>query len=122
MKFSTSAVLCVVATAMAADQATAFAPPQPTAFAARTLTTSLASTTEEEIEIKKKASKKEDRLRMMKSEQFYRRGFKEVRDKVEDTMQGQFKSELVDELKSSNYVIDKDGVKVYLAKVRKKKE
>lgn len=61
-------------------------------------------------------TKKEERLRMMKSEQFYRKGFKDVREQVEDTMQKQFKSTMVDELKENNYVIEKDGVKVYLAK------
>jgi len=53
---------------------------------------------------------------MMKSDQFYRKGFKEVRDDVEDVMQDQFKSELVDDLKSSNYVVERDGVRVHLAK------
>ena len=53
----------------------------------------------------------------MKSKQFHRQGFKEVRQKVEGTMSEQFKSELVEQFKQSNYVIEKDGVKVYLAKV-----
>jgi 4-hydroxy-3-methylbut-2-en-1-yl diphosphate reductase len=66
------------------------------------------------------SKKKEDRLNFMKSERFHRRGFKEVRDKVESAVQEQFQSSLVDNLKSSNYVIQKDGVKVYLAKVRQK--
>lgn len=72
------------------------------------------STTEEQ---KKTPTKKEDRLRFMKSDQFYRKGFKEVREDVENTMQEQFKSELVDDLKANEYVIERDGVKVYLAKV-----
>lgn len=54
---------------------------------------------------------------MMKSDQFYRKGFKEVRESVEDTMDTQFKSEIVNDLKSSNYVMEKDGFKIYLAKV-----
>jgi 4-hydroxy-3-methylbut-2-enyl diphosphate reductase len=54
----------------------------------------------------------------MKSNQFYRKGFKEVREDVEQTMQNQFKSDVVDELKSNNYVIERDGVRVHLAKVR----
>lgn len=74
------------------------------------------STTEDAVS-KKSPSKKEDRLRFMKSNQFYRKGFKEVREGVENTMQEQFKSELVDDLKESNYVIERNGVKVYLAKV-----
>ena len=64
-----------------------------------------------------KPTKKEERLRMMKSDKFFRQGFKEVREQVEDTMGQQFKSEIVDDLKSSNYVMERDGVKVYLAKV-----
>jgi hypothetical protein len=64
------------------------------------------------------SQKKEDRLNFMKSDRFHRRGFKEVRDKVESAVQEQFQSSLVDNLKASNYVIEKDGVKVYLAKVR----
>ena len=63
-------------------------------------------------------TKKEARLRMMKSKQFYRQGFKEVRENVEEVMESQFKSSIVDDLKSSNYVMERDGVKVYLAKVR----
>lgn len=39
-----------------------------------------------------------------------------MRSSVEKAMEDQFKSPLVDELKSNNYVIEKDGVKVYLAK------
>jgi hypothetical protein len=66
----------------------------------------------------KSSTKKEDRLRFMKSEHFYRKGFKEVREDVEKTMQEQFKGKLIDDLKASNYVIERDGVKVYLAKVR----
>jgi 4-hydroxy-3-methylbut-2-enyl diphosphate reductase len=76
------------------------------------------STTEDAAAVSEKIpSKKEDRLRFMKNKQFYRKGFKEVRDDVEKTMQEQFKSELVDDLKESNYVIERNGVKVYLAKV-----
>ena len=79
-------------------------------------TTSLFSTAAEE-ETRKKY-KKDERLRLMKSDQFFRKGFKEVREDVEDTMQEQFKSEIVDDLKESNYVMEREGVKVYLAKVR----
>lgn len=66
----------------------------------------------------RKVTKKDDRLRFMKSGQFYRQGFKEVRESVEGVMSEQFKSSTVDELKASNYVMERDGVKVYLAKVR----
>lgn len=65
---------------------------------------------------KKKPTKKAQRLEYMKTDQFHRRGFKEVRDDVEKSMDEQFKSQLVDELKTNNFVIEKDGVKVHLAK------
>lgn len=65
---------------------------------------------------KKKPTKKAQRLEYMKTDQFHRRGFKEVREDVEKSMDEQFKSQLVDELKTNNFVIEKDGVKVHLAK------
>eukprot|EP00526_Cylindrotheca_closterium_P011959 CAMPEP_0113618402 /NCGR_PEP_ID=MMETSP0017_2-20120614/9313_1 /TAXON_ID=2856 /ORGANISM="Cylindrotheca closterium" /LENGTH=460 /DNA_ID=CAMNT_0000527899 /DNA_START=58 /DNA_END=1440 /DNA_ORIENTATION=- /assembly_acc=CAM_ASM_000147 len=74
--------------------------------------TALFSTAEES----KPRTKKEGRLGFFKSENFHRKGFKEVRDNVEDTIKDQYQSSLVDDLKSSNYVIEKDNVKVYLAK------
>mmetsp|Transcript_8935 Transcript_8935/g.13028 ORF Transcript_8935/g.13028 Transcript_8935/m.13028 type:complete len:458 (-) Transcript_8935:179-1552(-) len=64
----------------------------------------------------RKPSKKEKRLQFMKDDRFYRKGFKDVRDDVENEMQERFKSDIVDELKGSQYVIEKDGVKVHLAK------
>jgi 4-hydroxy-3-methylbut-2-enyl diphosphate reductase len=81
------------------------------------LVSHMSSTVENE---KKTPTKKEERLRMMKTENFFRQGFKEVRGQVEATMSEQFKSPLVDEMKSSNYLLERDGVKVYLAKVRSK--
>jgi 4-hydroxy-3-methylbut-2-enyl diphosphate reductase len=81
--------------------------------------TALSSTTEDvEAVIKKEPTKKEERLRMMKSERFHRKGFKEVRDGVEESMTQQYQSSIVKDLKVSNYLLEKDGVKVYLAKVR----
>jgi len=118
MKFTATAVFSAV---FLAGGASAFSS-SPVAFtrpaAAASSATSLASTTEDvtTAEEEKRASKKDDRLRMMKSDQFYRKGFKEVREDVEDVMQQQFKSELVDDLKTSNYVIKRDGVEVHLAK------
>lgn len=106
MKFSTATVLSLGAIA---STASAFAP----RLSVSTQQTALYSTTEEA----KKNTKKQDRTQFMKSEQFHRRGFKEVRDKVESTIQEQYQSPIVDDLKASNYVIEKDGVKVYLAKV-----
>ena len=80
-----------------------------------TATPESATATEDE----KRATKKDERLRMMKSEQFHRKGFKEVREGVESTMQQQFQSSIVKDLRESNYLMEKDGVKVYLAKVRR---
>lgn len=64
------------------------------------------------------SKKKEDRLAFMKSDQFHRRGFKEVRTQVEKDIEDQFQAKLVNDLKESNYMIENKeaGVKVYLAK------
>jgi 4-hydroxy-3-methylbut-2-enyl diphosphate reductase len=118
MKFSTATVLSL--SAIAASSSSAFVPHPPTAFTTTrqqkaAAASALYSTTEEQEA--RSTTKKEDRLKFMKSDQFHRRGFKEVRESVETTIVGQFQSPLVDDLKASNYVIDKDGVKVYLAKV-----
>jgi 4-hydroxy-3-methylbut-2-en-1-yl diphosphate reductase len=78
----------------------------------------MSSSVEEEVIEQRKPTKKDKRLGFMQSDNFYRKGFKEVRETVEDVMGSQFKSSTVDELKSSNYVMERDGVKVYLAKVR----
>lgn len=61
-------------------------------------------------------SKKADRLRFMKNPSFHRRGFKEVREDVEKDMTEEYNSALVDELKESKFVMERDGVTVYLAK------
>ena len=75
--------------------------------------TQIKSSTEEETS--EKVSKKEQRRQFMQSDQFYRQGFKEVRDDVESVMTEQFKSSLVDEMKENQYIIDRDGVRVHLA-------
>ena len=64
----------------------------------------------------KMSRKKNDRLGFMKNPQYHRRGFKDVRPQVEDTMETTYKADLVEDLKTSNYVVEKDGVKMYLAK------
>lgn len=64
----------------------------------------------------KPLSKKLSRLEFMKKPTFHRRGFKEVREDVEKEMQDEYQSELVDDLKKSNFIMERDGVKVYLAK------
>lgn len=71
----------------------------------------MADTTEEDV----KLTKKKQRLAFMKSDQFYRNGFKEVRKDVEDVMEGQFQSKLVDEMKTNKFLIEREGVRVHLA-------
>jgi 4-hydroxy-3-methylbut-2-enyl diphosphate reductase len=112
MKFSSATLLGMAAAAPFGTQAF-----QPATPAVRTLSSSptvLYSTTEKQSGMSKK---KGDRLSFMKNERFHRRGFKEVRDQVEASIQEQYQSPLVNDMKESNYLIEKDGVKVYLAKV-----
>ena len=126
MKFTTSALAAYF---MLAASSTAFQPlsyrPVSSQLQQRNgfFTSSLCmSTVEEEAQAAAAAApttKKEARLRMMKSDQFYRQGFKDVRVNVEEVMENQFKSSIVDTLKTSNYVMEREGVKVYLAKVRR---
>lgn len=93
--------------------ASAFAPTQKT-FIARPITSlaSSAEKTDEEV----KLSKKNKRLKYMKNPQFFRNGFKDVRTDVEEVMNDQFKSDVVQELRSNEFVLERDGVKVHLAK------
>mmetsp|Transcript_19886 Transcript_19886/g.29561 ORF Transcript_19886/g.29561 Transcript_19886/m.29561 type:complete len:457 (-) Transcript_19886:202-1572(-) len=72
------------------------------------------STTEKADEAK--ISKKKKRIDIMKNEGFFRNGFKEVREDAEQTMNQQFKSELVDSLRAEEFKMERDGVTVYLAK------
>ena len=117
MKFS-SAALSAVFLLGSYSNCDAFSPIVQSAATATT--SALYSTTET---TKKKGSsdggmsqKKGDRLNFMKNPQFHRRGFKDVRPKVEDAMESQYKADLVEDLKTSNYVVEKEGVKMYLAK------
>ena len=117
MKFTTATVfsLCIAGTTSAFS-------PLASSTSRHALTTAVFQSTEtsetSEVAEERRRTKKADRLDFMKNEQFHRRGFKEVRDKVEADVQEQYTSELVGELKTSNFVVDKEGVKVYLAKVR----
>eukprot|EP00540_Astrosyne_radiata_P007200 CAMPEP_0116868100 /NCGR_PEP_ID=MMETSP0418-20121206/26996_1 /TAXON_ID=1158023 /ORGANISM="Astrosyne radiata, Strain 13vi08-1A" /LENGTH=447 /DNA_ID=CAMNT_0004504007 /DNA_START=118 /DNA_END=1461 /DNA_ORIENTATION=- len=61
-------------------------------------------------------SKKKERLRLMRDKQFHRQGFKEQRDEVEKTMDNEYQSALVKDLRSNQYVMERDGVRVHLAK------
>lgn len=53
---------------------------------------------------------------MMKSHQFFRKGFRDQKKVVEDSMQEQFNSELVDTMRSNEYKLEREGVTVFLAK------
>jgi 4-hydroxy-3-methylbut-2-enyl diphosphate reductase len=109
MRFAPSAVVFMaVASTVTAFQQTAFEPSRISIVVQQ-------STSATEAE-EKRATKKEERLRMMKSDRFHRRGFKEVREGVESNMEDQFQSPIVNSLRTSNFVMDRDGVKVYLAK------
>lgn len=110
MKFSTASVVAV--TALVSTGSHAFTPSHHTQRVARPLSMSTAEAPTEEV----KPSKKAQRLQYMKTPNFHRRGFKDVRENVEKSMGEQFESALVDELKTNDFVIEKDGVKVHLAK------
>ena len=117
MKFSTATVVAV--TAFVSSTGTyAFTPSitQQQQHKIRSAPTLSMSAVEEATTEKKSPTKKEKRLQYMKTDQFHRKGFKDVREKVDKNMGKQFKSSLVDELKGNNFVIEKDGVKVHLAK------
>lgn len=138
MRFTTAActafVLAAATTTTDSRTATAFQPasfglahprqqqqPQRTVSRLRLSSSSSSPVTKEDkaadAAAQKQQTKKEGRLRMMKSDQFYRQGFKEVRESVETVMGRQFQSPIVNDLKTNNYVMERDNVKVYLAKV-----
>lgn len=52
----------------------------------------------------------------MKNPQYHRKGFLDVRPKVADTMGEHYTADLVENLKSNNYMVERDGVTTYLAK------
>lgn len=107
MKFAASSVMAIAA--LGSSGTDAFAPSAPQARWTVALSMSTA-------EAEPKVTKKQQRLAYMKDESFHRMGFKEVRENVESTMETQFQSELVKEMKSNDFVLQKDGVKVHLAK------
>uniref|UniRef100_A0A7S3V8X8 4-hydroxy-3-methylbut-2-enyl diphosphate reductase n=1 Tax=Chaetoceros debilis TaxID=122233 RepID=A0A7S3V8X8_9STRA len=108
MKFSSIALL-LIATSSAL---TASAFTQSSAFGVRSQSgLFMSEATEEEA----KVSKKNKRLQFMKDDQFYRNGFKDVRKDVEDVMEGQFKSKLVDDMKENKHIVEREGVRVHLA-------
>lgn len=120
MKFSTSSVLLFLG---ASSTCSAFAPiVKKSSFLVgqqqgRDVFSTVKSATTDSTEEKRAKSKKENRLDFMKNPSFHRRGFKDVRDNVEQAMQDQYQSSVVNDMKESNFVLERDGVKVHLAKV-----
>jgi 4-hydroxy-3-methylbut-2-enyl diphosphate reductase len=120
MKLNPLALLTLVTSASAfVPQSSTFLRVQTTSTTAPNFNLAMASGSESSATTAaaepKNNSKKAQRLRFMKSDQFYRNGFKEVRKDVEDTMESQFQSTLVDDMKANQYVIEREGVKVHLA-------
>lgn len=119
MKFSTSSVLLFLG---ASSTCSAFAPiVKKSSFLVgqqqgRDVFSTVKSATTDSTEEKQNKSKKENRLDFMKNPSFHRRGFKDVRDNVEQAMQDQYQSSVVNDMKQSNFVLERDGVKVHLAK------
>jgi len=112
MKLSTSAILLWT---MQISSTTAFAPSISTS--SRKVTNRLMSSSiEAEVEDNSTLSKKQNRLKFMKNPSFHRRGFKDVRDEVKKGMDESFNSVLVDDLKETEFIMERDGVTVYLAK------
>lgn len=68
---------------------------------------------------RRQPSKRDERLGMMRSKQFHRNGFKEVRRKVEEDMKHQYRGSAVQELRDSDNTMERNGVRVFLAKVRR---
>jgi len=110
MKFTSAALLLA-----AASTASAFIINSNGNTYARTPALKMSEATETDAESAAAKTKRQQRLAMMKSDQFFRNGFKEVRSEVEEVMESQFKSTVVDDMKENNYVIERDGVKVHLA-------
>uniref|UniRef100_A0A7S4AT90 4-hydroxy-3-methylbut-2-enyl diphosphate reductase n=1 Tax=Pseudo-nitzschia australis TaxID=44445 RepID=A0A7S4AT90_9STRA len=110
MKFSSATLSAVLFLGSYANTCNAFSPAI-TSSQSRTIATSTTTALGATM-----SKKKEERLEFMKNPQFHRRGFKDVRGKVEETMENEYKADLVEDLKSNNYLLEKDGVKMYLAK------
>lgn len=115
MKLSSAAIVLAAASRASAFSITSSNSHSHTQYRAMAPLQMSTETTEQEQESEKQLSKKMKRLQMMKNEQFYRNGFKAVRGEVEQVMEQQFKSAVVDDLKQNNNVIERDGVRVHLA-------
>mmetsp|Transcript_24424 Transcript_24424/g.35027 ORF Transcript_24424/g.35027 Transcript_24424/m.35027 type:complete len:464 (+) Transcript_24424:178-1569(+) len=113
MKLSIAAAVLLSTTASAFHSA-------PTAFrSVSRLSMSTSSSTEDQQTSSSsysKGMKKQERRRIMASDSFHRMGFKEVRPQAAETMKKEYQSELVADMKTSNFVMERDGVRVHLAK------
>lgn len=114
MKFSSASLAAVFL--VASQSSDAFSPAIQSNRALSYASTTELSSTAEQTEEETRKSKKIDRLGYMKNPQYHRLGFKEVRPVVEGQMQEEYVSELVEDLKSNNYKVEKEGVTMYLAK------
>ena len=124
MKFSTGAfsLFCIAMTT--GDQGvTAFSPMSVSTSTSSSSTSSLFSSTTEQASkptspSNKMSAKKAERLEFTRNPQYHRRGFKDVRPEVEAEMATTYKSDLVESFKTNdaNYMVEKQGVKMYLAK------
>jgi 4-hydroxy-3-methylbut-2-enyl diphosphate reductase len=76
----------------------------------------LSMSTETTEDVEAPQNKKDRRRKIMQSPSFYRRGFKEQREGVEETMAQEYESDLVKELKSKDFVVERSNVRVHLAK------
>ena len=113
MKLSIAAAVLLSTTASAFHSA-------PAAFrSVSRLSMSTSSSTEDQQTTSSygKGMKKQERRRIMASDSFHRMGFKDVRPQAAETMKKEYQSELVADMKTSNFVMERDGVRVHLAKV-----
>ena len=122
MKFSTGAFALFCLAMTTGDYGvTAFSPMSVPTTTASSSTSLFSSTTEQAPKptpSNKMSAKKADRLDFTRNPQYHRRGFKDVRPDVEAEMATTYKSELVESFKTkdANYMVEKQGVKIYLAK------
>ena len=124
MKFSTGAfsLFCLAMTTGECG-VMAFSPMSVPTSTSTSSSTSLCSSTTEPASkpaapSNKMSAKKAERLEFTRNPQYHRRGFKAVRPEVEAEMATTYKSELVESFKTkdANYRVEKQGVRIYLAK------
>ena len=115
-----SSIVAVVSLLVSSGQA--FQPPLPYASSTKPRVHHVQSTKqdlqEEEVEVQRKqVNKKKERWNIARSPKYHKSGFKEFREKVDERMERDYKAPLVESIRSSNNVLEKDGVRVHLAEV-----